>query len=141
MELKLFYMGELNGMTEADIAIADEFLSSREYAIAGTIDPDSGVRLSAMNTLMGSKLNELIFATDSKSQKVKNLKGNPSCELMFTDGNGQVQLTGTAEVFTDLETKKSVWQDWMAGHFEGGVEGDMLCVIKFKTVGVRAMLA
>lgn len=140
MNFKLFYVGEANGMSAEEIKIAEEFIAARDHAVIGTSCKEKGARVSGFSHLPGQSLQEFYFATESNSQKVKNISENPLCELMYTDGNGQVILTGNAEVLTDAGTKKSKWMDHMIHHFPEGPEGDLFCIVRFKPVGVRAML-
>lgn len=140
MNLKLFYMGDMNNMPAENIKDAEHFISNREYTIIATNNVNTGVRLSALSNLPGQTVKELYFATDVNSQKIKNIWDNPSCEVMFTDGNGQIMLSGKAEILTDAESKKAKWNDNMLCHFPDGAEDSTFCVVRFKTSSVRAMI-
>lgn len=139
MEFRLFYMGDVDGMSAQQFNDAEDFIVAREYTVICTVDPSSGARISALSNLPGQTIRELFFATEAGSRKVKNLQADPRCELMYTNGGGQVMLSGTAEVITDVATKKALWQDWMTDYFPEGPEGQS-CIIRFKTANVRAML-
>lgn len=139
MNFKLFYIGEAKNMSAEDTKTAEEFIAGQNHAVIATSSNESGARVSGLSHLPGQSIHELCFATDSNSQKVKNMTENPVCEILYTDGNGQVILTGKMEIFTDLETKKSRWHDDMIYHFPDGPDGTF-CVLKFEPEAVRAMI-
>jgi len=139
MNFKLFYVGEAKSMQPEDIKTAEEFIAGQNHAVIATGNNEAGARVSGLSHLPGQSMQELCFATDSNSEKVKNLTNNPMCEILYTDGNGQVILSGKMEVFTDAETKKSKWMEHMIHHFPEGPDGTF-CVLKFKPVSVRAMI-
>jgi general stress protein 26 len=141
MNFKLFYVGETKGMTAEDAGTVEKYIAALEYAIISTSSKDGIARVSGLNHLPGQSLQEFCFATDSDSQKVKNLTENPMCEILYTNGSGsgQVILSGKMEIFTDAETKKSKWKEHMIYHFPDGPDGTF-CVLKFKPISVRAMI-
>lgn len=139
--MKLFYMGNLEEMTAQDKKEAESFIAAREYGIIATSDSKTGARLSALANLPGSTLNESYYATEIDTQKVKNIQENPRCEFMYTDGHGQIMLSGKAQIINDVESKKAIWMDWMEEYFPGGPESSKMCIVKFTTESVRAMLA
>lgn len=141
MNFKLFYIGEAKNMSAEEVKLVEEYIAQQGYAIVATSDKETGARVSGLNHLSGHSMQEICFATDSDSQKVKNMRENPVCELLYSKGtcSGQVILTGRIEVFTDAETKKSKWQDYMTHYFPDGPDGKF-CVLKFKPQSVRAML-
>lgn len=140
MELTVFHVGEISGMKADDMKDVEEFVSACPYVIIATNNKDTGARLSALAPLPGSSMEGIYFATDAKSQKVVNLLHNPDCEIIFTDGQSQVIYSGKGEVFTDMETKKAKWMDWMIDYFPDGVEGETMCVLKFVPSSARIML-
>jgi len=140
MEMKLFYMGEINGMTSENIHEAEKFITACELIILATNNREAGVRLSLINNLPGQTMNEIYFATDTHTQKVSNLWEDPVSEVLFTNGMGQVILSGKAVVVTDMEVKKSKWHDYMVNHFPDGVDGNSFCLIRFKPSEARVML-
>jgi len=140
MNPKLFYMGEIGGMSPENRKEVLEFVINQVYTVISTSNPKTGARVSAVSNLPGQELETLYFATDSDSEKVKNLKATSHCELMYTDGQSQVILGGKIEIITDVETKKTKWLPWMKGHFPDGPEGDKLCFLKFTTQYVRATI-
>ncbi|MCD7977782.1 MAG: pyridoxamine 5'-phosphate oxidase family protein, partial [Tannerellaceae bacterium] len=109
MNFKLFYIGEPAAMPAEDKKTAEAFIAGLAYAVLGTCSHESGARLSGLSHFPGANLEQLCYATDCNSQKVKNLQENPVCEIMYTDGNGQVILTGKMEICTDPETKRTYW--------------------------------
>lgn len=141
MEMTLFYLGEISGMSETQVAEAEKFITGLIYGIVATNNTETGARLSALNNLRGQKLHTLHFGTDSTSQKAKNIAADPRMEVMYTDGNGgQVMLSGTAEILTDTETKEGLWEEWMNEYSPEGPSGTGMCIIRFTPRSVRAMI-
>jgi len=142
MEMKLFYMGEVSGMSAEQVKITEEFISGLEYGIIATNNPKTGARLSALNNLQGQSLQILHYGTDDNSQKVVNIKADPRIEVMYTNAaGGQIMISGKAEIATDTETKTKFWQDWMNEYSPEGPEGNGVCIICFKPELIRAMIS
>ena len=142
MGLKLFYLGEISGMSASQVKDAEEFIRGLVYGIVATNNPETGARLSALNNLDGQTLKTLHFGTDATSQKVKNIQADPRMEVMFTNADGgQVMLSGTAEIDTDTETKQAFWQDWMNEYSPEVAAGTGVCIIRFKPESIRAMVS
>ena len=49
----------------------------------------------------------------------------------FYDRDDSVSLIGHAEVVTDPETLRDMWQPWLEAHFPGGPSDANYCLIKF----------
>ena len=107
MELKLYYLGEVSGMTKEQVEEAEKFIKGFEYGIIATCNAETGPRLSALNNLAGQTLQQLHFATEATTQKLANLRQDPRCEVMYaTLEGGQMQIAGKAEIVTDVELKR-----------------------------------
>jgi len=141
MELKLFHMGEVSQMTDEQVKMVDEFIGSLLYGIIATNNPESGARLSALNNLSGQSLKKALhFGTDSTSQKVRNIQVDPRCEVMYTDAAGsQIMINGKAEILTDVEIKRVLWQPWMDEFSPEGAIGNGICIIRLIPESVRVM--
>lgn len=77
MELKLYYLGEVSGMTKEQVEEAEKFIKGFEYGIIATCNAETGPRLSALNNLAGQTLQQLHFATEATTQKLANLRQDP----------------------------------------------------------------
>lgn len=142
MEMTLFCLGEISQMSEQQRNEVEKFIKSLEFGIIATNNPETGARLSALNNLAGQTLQQLHYGTESSSQKVKNILLDPRCEVMYTNAaGGQIMLSGTAEIITDTETKKRLWQEWMNEYSPEGPEGNGVCIICFNPVSIRAMIS
>ncbi len=96
MELKLYYLGEVSGMTKEQVEEAEKFIKGFEYGIIATCNA----------TLEG----------------------------------GQMQIAGKAEIVTDVELKRELWQDWMNEYSPEGPTGDGICIIRLIPQSIRAMI-
>ena len=59
MELKLYYLGEVSGMTKEQVEEAEKFIKGFEYGIIATCNAETGPRLSALNNLAGHCSNSI----------------------------------------------------------------------------------
>ena len=141
MELKLFHMGGIESLNNEQKTIATEFINKQAYTVIATNNSQTGVRLSCLSNMPEQKLDTLYFGTDSASTKIANIKSNAQCEILYTDGNSQLMLSGNAVVITDIEIKKSKWIDMMYEHFKDGPESEEYSLIEFRTSQARIMLA
>jgi predicted transcriptional regulator YdeE len=86
-------------------------------------------------------LDKLYFATDSTSTKIANIKNDSRFEVLYTDGNSQLFLTGRASIVEDKSVRHSKWMDVLYEHFKDGPDGEQYCLIEFHPEEARIMLA
>jgi PPOX class probable F420-dependent enzyme len=94
-------------MTKGEI---DEFLSGRRTMTMCTINHDGTIHAVAM--WYGFLEGAVAIETKSKSQKVKNLRRNPTMTMMVEDGDSYeelrgVELVGRAEIVEDADR---IWE-------------------------------
>ena len=72
------------------------------------------------------------FSTNTSSNKVNCLRGNPKCSVYFMDKRffRGVSLSGTAEVLEDAESKKRIWRTGDTLYYKGGVTDPDYCVLR-----------
>ncbi|MDQ1430709.1 MAG: hypothetical protein QOF40_1311 [Actinomycetota bacterium] len=130
----------------AKIQMSDEeikqFLEESRTMSLASLNADGTIHLVAM--WYGFLDGEIAFETKAKSQKVKNLRRNPTITCMVESGTDYnelrgVQIVGTAEIFEDrdrmLEMGKSVFE-----HNVGPYTDDMLPAVEMmlnKRVGIQ----
>src|SRR2546429_9056395 len=95
----------------------DEFLHGKHTISLASLNADGTIHLVAM--WYGFLEGEIAFETKAKSQKVQNLRRNPTITCMVEDGTTYnelrgVQIVGTAEIFDErdrmFEMGKSVFE-------------------------------
>lgn len=144
--LKFSYEGSAQDMQPDGKEKVLKFINETEFLTIGTVDEETGTRLSVLSKLKGDSLEELYFTTALDSHKIKNLQKNPACELMFymdkfsEEKAGQVNFSGEVEILTSLSIKKEMWEDMMKMYFPDGPEDENMCILKFTTKNIRAML-
>ncbi len=101
-------------MSDAEI---DEFLHGTHTMSLASLNADGTIHMVAM--WYGFLEGEVAFETKAKSQKVANLRRNPTITCMVEDGKTYnelrgVQIVGTAEIFEErdrlLEMGKSLFE-------------------------------
>ncbi len=77
-------------------------------------------------------LREFFFTTNTSSEKVSALRGNPKASVYFVDRRffRGVSLAGTAEILEDAATKARIWRDGDEQYYSLGVTDPDYCVIK-----------
>jgi PPOX class probable F420-dependent enzyme len=119
-----------------------QFLDESRTMSLASLNADGTIHLVAM--WYGFLDGEIAFETKAKSQKVKNLRRNPTITCMVESGTTYnelrgVQIVGTAEIFDDgdrmLEMGKSVFE-----HNVGPYTEEMLPAVEMmlhKRVGIQ----
>ena len=51
-----------------------------------------------------------------------------------------MQIAGKAEIVTDVELKRELWQDWMNEYSPEGPTGDGICIIRLIPQSIRVMI-
>ncbi len=126
-------------MTDAEIG---EFLRGKHTMSLASLNADGTIHMVAM--WYGFLEGEIAFETKAKSQKVQNLRRNPTITCMVETGDTYnelrgVQIVGRAEIFDDrdrlLEMGKSVFERHV-----GPYTDDMLPAVEMmlnKRVGIK----
>ena len=73
------------------------------------------------------------FVSHKSSPKMEQIdKNNSACIISFNNETFRdVRLSGTIEVFEDMETKKYIWKEELAAYFQDGINDPELTVLKF----------
>jgi nitroimidazol reductase NimA-like FMN-containing flavoprotein (pyridoxamine 5'-phosphate oxidase superfamily) len=120
----------------------DEYLAGRHTMTLCSINHDNTFHAVAL--LYGFLVGAVAFETKAKSQKVLNLRRNPTITCMVEDGDTYnelrgVQIVGTADIFEDrdrlLDMGKSVFERHV-----GPYTDDMLPAVEMmlnKRVGIK----
>lgn len=75
----------------------------------------------------------IAFCTGINANKTNRVRKDPrACVYLFENKSfSGISLIGKIEILTDLETKKQMWYDELAEHFNGP-DDEGLCVLMFK---------
>ena len=130
----------------ARIAMSDEeirqFLVDARTISLASINADGTIHLVAM--WYGFLDGQIAFETKAKSQKVANLRRNPTLTCMVEDGTTYnelrgVQIVGTAEIFDDRDRLLEMGTSVFERHV-GPYTDDMLPAVEMmlnKRVGIK----
>lgn len=111
---------------------AQNLLESCEEIEVASVDSQGYPRVCVVSKLVSKGIDTIYFATGTSGTKANHFKQNSKASICFHDRNDSVTLVGKMEIVYDIETKKSVWQDWLINHFEGGVEDEEFCLLRFE---------
>jgi len=76
------------------------------------------------------------LATNAASSKVSQIRRTPRMSVYYhVQGSWQAMLVaGEAEVVSDTEIKRGIWQDEWSVYYEGGVEGTDYTIVRLRPV-------
>ncbi|MCD8071948.1 MAG: pyridoxamine 5'-phosphate oxidase family protein, partial [Alistipes sp.] len=96
--------------------------------------------LSILTTQEKQELKEIWFLTRTSTQKVVDLQKDPRCELLYTDNDNQVSLTGKGEIVTEPIIKKLMSNMWVEKYIPEGPESEEMSLIKFIPEKIDAII-
>ncbi len=77
-----------------------------------------------------------LFAT-ADSGKVEQVEQDPHVALVYLDGGTYVSATGVAEVSTDTERKRELWNKWAEAWLQDGPEDDNAVLLRVEVTGAE----
>jgi general stress protein 26 len=102
----------------AIIAAAREIMARQKYCAIVTVDASGQPQVRTMNPFPPEDDLTVWFATNSRSRKVREIKGNPQVCLYYADHNeatGSVAIAGTAvlvdEMSEKLKRERDYWKE------------------------------
>lgn len=116
---------------ERIIRKAGELLERCPTVTFATINGEGFPRPVPVRTLRTDDALTIWFATGIDSEKVAHIRRNMRTGASFYDRDDSVSLIGHAEVVTDPETLRDMWQPWLEAHFPGGPSDANYCLVKF----------
>ena len=99
-----------------------------------------GIRLTVINLLKGSGLQEVFMQCNRQSQKARNLLADGKAEVAITNGMGYGVLECTGEVMDDVQLKTEKWEEWMTQYHPQGPAAPDYAILRFVPHGIRAAL-
>lgn len=125
--------------------IARELIRESDAAYLTTIAPDgfpatrgmlnlhSPERYPLLKEYLGERAAwELLFTTNTSSQKMSHLRENPKVSVYYCRPQlwSGLLLCGTMEIVTDMSVKEALWQpDWTA-YYPGGAGDEDYAVLR-----------
>lgn len=78
----------------------------------------------------------IYIGTNAGSAKVADIRRSPQMSLYYhVPGSWHgLLMAGEAEVVTDMEIKRGLWEDEWSVYYEGGVEGEDYTIIRIRPV-------
>jgi pyridoxamine 5'-phosphate oxidase len=125
---------EESHVRERSLALVDR----SDIAILATIDDVGHPDARAVMKVEAEGLESLWFTTNTSSEKVVHLGGNPKACVYFVDLERWEGLTllGTAEVLRDGPSRERLWREGFERYYPGGVNDPDYSVVRF--TGKRA---
>lgn len=109
---------------------AAQIVAAAQVATVASIDENGYPRPVAMVKLKDEN-GGIYFSTGTSSAKTAHFRANSKGGISIVEGEDSVVYTGEMEIVTDIEVKKTLWDDWMLPHIPGGVEDPNFCLLKF----------
>jgi len=126
-------------MNDKHIAKAGKIIESKAglgmdaYCVLALLDHEGYPTASTLSIAKADGINWITFGTGLDSNKANRIKNSNKASVCISSASYNITLVGTAEVLTDLETKKDMWYEGMEYHFTGPDDPNY-CVIRFKTI-------
>jgi len=109
-----------------------EYTDGMEGIVLSLIDENGYPSASTVTIAKVDGIKTLTFLTTLDANKVKRIRANNKASLCLSSREYNISLVGTAEVLTDLESKKNSWYKGMTD-MGYPAEHPESCVIKFTT--------
>lgn len=100
------------------------------YCTLTTIDPDGCPVSTTISIAKYDGIRWLTFCTGKGAPTPRRLQNNSAACFCLNGPDYHICLTGSAQVITDLETKKEMWYKGLENHFSGP-EDENLAVLRF----------
>jgi general stress protein 26 len=109
-----------------------ELIKSNRYSKLITFGVDGVPHGRIMTNLPLGKGMVIWFATGLSTNKIRDIKKNPSVSVFIDDPHDQknASIAGKAEIVTDRRLLKKFWQDIFGFFFPGGPSDPDYCLIK-----------
>lgn len=133
-----------------DLALVKQHVQATEYVYVSTLSAEGYPVTRVMFNLHNEKrspkqaaflatLDEdfhIYLGTNAGSAKVADIRRSPQMSLYFhaPDSWQAVLVAGEAEVVTDMEIKRGLWQDEWSVYYEDGVDGDDYTIVRMRPV-------
>lgn len=107
-----------------------KLVGKSKVAMLGTLDHEGCPDIRAMLLSGHDGLKTIWFSTNTSSSKVREIKNDGKACVYFSD-NARfkgLRLSGKAEILTDPESKKSLWQEWFSNYYSGPDDPDYAMV-------------
>ncbi|MCK5129669.1 MAG: pyridoxamine 5'-phosphate oxidase family protein [Clostridiales bacterium] len=110
-----------------------------EMSTLGLIDGAGRPFVSAVLAYRHTGLKEFWISTGLDSKKVECIKNNKNAGLCYYNDSVNVTLSGVAEVITDADVKKEMWEDWMSNYYDSPTH-ELYCLIKLTIKNARLFM-
>ncbi|KAI0177426.1 hypothetical protein BJ166DRAFT_585541 [Pestalotiopsis sp. NC0098] len=128
---------------EEKFTALDKFIDARKFGMMTTHDPSSGKLVSRCMAVAAKESNgaDLLFFTNTESNKTDELKSDPQVNISFIDGSGQwASVSGKTSIETDRSVVKKHYSQslkaWMGdlgdGKHDGSENDPRIGVIRVK---------
>lgn len=117
---------------------AAHLLSQCKEVTLASVNADGFPRPIPLDKIHSSGCNEVWVATAADSEKVMDLRHNPKAGLSYSSYGDSVALRGIAEIVTDDETRKLMWQEYLLNYFPDGSTDPNYVLIRF--IGTEATI-
>ncbi len=109
-----------------------ELINRNRYSKLITFGPDGAPHGRVMTNLPLGKGMVIWFATGLSTNKIKDIRKNPTVSVFVDDPDDQTyaSIIGKAEIVTDARQLKKFWQEPFGFFFPGGPSDPDYCLLK-----------
>ncbi len=110
---------------------ANQIMNESQLIGLASVTEDGFPRICMMAKLKSEGIAKVFISTGATSKKVAQFKANPKASVCCFSEHNNITLTGNVKIIEDMDVKKSLWQDWLINHFQGGIEDPNYCILQF----------
>ena len=125
-------------------------MTSPDSAEKRFVDAVDGIRMVMLTTLSGSEPHARPMAVqqtdedamvwlfaENASDKVEQIRQEPHVGLVYVDGEDYVSATGRADVVTDVDRKKELWNPYAEAWLQCEPEDDKAVLLRIEVTGAE----
>ena len=112
-----------------EIEKINDMIGDIKVAMLTTVDADGDFHSRPMITQEHHFDGDVWFFASQNSDKVREIKANPSVNVSYVEGGNYVSIAGRANIVTDVMRKKDLWHESLSVWFPNGPEADDVVLI------------
>ncbi len=106
-----------------------EMIGDIKVAMLTTVDNDGDLHSRPMMTQAHYFDGDVWFFAARSSDKIREIERNPSVNVAYVEGSNFVSIAGTANIVSDVQKKKELWNTGLKVWFEEGPESSNVVLI------------
>lgn len=112
-------------------------IKHNKVAMLTTKDPSGDVHGRPVMTQDIDYDGNVWFFSKRNSEKIREIELNPTVNLTFSDDETYVSIDGEAEIVTDVQLKKELWNESLRLWFDQGPESPDVILLRVRSQQIQ----